>query len=102
MDSAKKGKPYNLRERTFLFAVQIVQLVNKLPKTVAGYEIGRQLVRAGTSIGANLEEADDAASVKDFIYKAGISRREAKESRYWLKLLNQSKLYEGEDLAFGI
>ncbi|RMD93696.1 MAG: four helix bundle protein, partial [Calditrichaeota bacterium] len=61
---------------------------NPNPKwLVAGYEIGRQLVKAGTSVGSNLEEADDASSVKDFLYKAGISRREAKESRYWLKTL---------------
>ncbi len=94
--STKRGKPYDLKQRTFLFASQIVQLVNGLPKTIAGAELGKQLIRAGTSVGANLEEADDASSVKDFIYKAGIARREAKESRYWLKLLIHSKLSDGE------
>ncbi|MFQ5637188.1 MAG: four helix bundle protein [bacterium] len=60
----KQGKPHNLKERTFLFALEIVRLVNKLPKTIACVEIGRQLIKAGTSVGANLEEADDAASIK--------------------------------------
>ena len=51
-------KPYDIGERTFLFGVRIVRLVEQLPRTVAGYAVGRQIVRSGTSVGANVEEAD--------------------------------------------
>lgn len=79
-------------ERLLKFAVKIILLANKLPKTPAGFAIGSQLIKSGTSIGANSEEAQDASSLKDFIQKMNIALREAKETRYWLKVIMQSKL----------
>jgi len=64
---AKQGYP-DIKERTFNFAVRVVKLVNSLPRTTAGIELGRQLIRSGTSIGANVEEADGADTKKDFVY----------------------------------
>ena len=60
---SNRDVPFDIKKRTFLFAVRIVQLVGKLPRTVAGIEIGRQLLRAGTSVGSNVEEADELARI---------------------------------------
>jgi len=87
-----KLKKFDIKERTFQFAVKIAEFVNKLPKKQSLIEYSRQLIRASASIGANLEEADGALSKKDFINKMGISRREAKESRYWLALIKEVEL----------
>lgn len=79
-------------ERLLTFAVRIVRLVGKLPKTPAGFAIASQLIKSGTSVGANTEEAQDASSGRDFIQKLSIALREAKETRYWLKVVSVSDL----------
>jgi len=78
---------FDIYDRSFGFAVRAVNFLEKLPKTTAVMEYSRQLIKSSGSIGANLVEADGALTKKDFINKVGISRREAKESRHWLKLL---------------
>ena len=83
----KAEAPYDIRERTFLFATRIVRLVSSLPRSVAARELRRQLLRSGTSIGANVEEADAGESKRDFVHKMSIARNEARETRYWLRLL---------------
>lgn len=83
-----------LLERLLSFAVRIIILAGKLPKTPAGFAIAGQLIRAGTSVGANCEEAQDASSRKDFLHKLNISLREAKETRYWLKVIKYSNLLD--------
>jgi four helix bundle protein len=80
-------KTFDIKERTFEFGVRVVKLVGALPRTVAGIEVGRQLVRAGTSVGSNTEEADGAVSRKDFVNHIRIARKEARESRYWLRMI---------------
>ncbi len=87
-----KSIPFDIQKRTFLFGVRVIKLVGKLPRTVAGIEIGRQLIRAGTSVGSNMEEADGAISKKDFINHVRIARKEARESRYWLTLIEAATL----------
>ena len=87
-------KPYDIGERTFLFGVQIVRLLEQLPRTVAGYAVGRQVVRSGTSVGANVEEADAAESKRDFIHKMAIARKEAKETRFWLRIILETPLLD--------
>lgn len=89
-----KGKPYDIKERTFLFAVDVVRLIDQLPRTTAGVALGRQLVRSGTSVGANVEEADAAESRRDFIHKMSIARKEARETRYWLRVI-RATLHSG-------
>ena len=72
---------------SFAFAVRIVRLCDYLKKEKKEYMLSRQLLRAGTSIGANVTEAQDAQSKKDFISKISIALKEAKETRYWIALL---------------
>ncbi len=72
---------------SFAFAVRIVRLCDYLKKEKSEYTLSRQLLRAGTSIGANVTEAQDAQSKKDFISKMSIALKEAKETRYWIALL---------------
>jgi four helix bundle protein len=95
----KRTDGVDIRERTFRFAVRIVRLVGKLPRTVAGIEIGRQLVRAGTSVGANMREADEALSKKDFINHVRIARKEARESKYWLALIAAACLLNDPEIG---
>lgn len=78
-------------EKSFDFALQIIELYKKL---VAEKEfiISKQLLRSGTGIGANIEEATAAISKRDFIAKMSVSSKEARETRYWLRLLEKSKL----------
>ncbi len=92
-----KGKPkFDIQERTFEFAVGVVKLVNRLPRTVAGVEIGRQVVRSATSVGANVEEADAAESKRDFIHKMSIAHKEVRETRYWLRVIQTALLGDGK------
>jgi four helix bundle protein len=84
----KRGeKPYNLEERTLLFAKTVIDFVGSIPKTLANNEIARQLVRSAGSVGANYIEANESLSKKDFVMRVKVCRKEAKESCYWLKLL---------------
>lgn len=80
------NKHYDLEERCFNFAKRVNQYVNKLPKTIPNIENGKQLVRAAGSIGANYIEANESMSKKDFIMRVKISKKESKESRFWLRL----------------
>lgn len=78
-------------ERTFEFAVRIVRLGERVPKgSVAGRVLYSQAVRAGTSVGANVEEAQAGESRADFVHKNGIALKEARETHYWLRLLKAS------------
>ena len=88
---------FDIRERAKKFAIRIVALVKRFPRDIAGHELGKQLIRSGTSIGANLEEADAASSRKDFAHKILISCKEAKESKYWLEVVLDSKLFNNHN-----
>ena len=82
-----KTKIYNLEERTYVFARDCRILIKSLPKTINNIEDGRQLIRSSGSTGANYIEANEKLGNKDFLMRAKIARKEAKESNYWLKLL---------------
>ena len=82
------SKPYDLEERTFQFAKASRAFVKLVPRTVANVEDVRQVIRASGSIGANHIEANEAIGKKDFVMKVKICRREAKESGYWLRLMD--------------
>jgi four helix bundle protein len=77
---------YDLEERTYKFAKRVNKYVNQLPKTIPNIENGKQLVRAGGSVGANYIEANESLGKKDFQMRIKISKKESKESRYWLRL----------------
>ena len=81
-------QPRDLIERTFKFAVQTRQLVNKLPRSLANYEDVRQLVRSTGSVAANYIESQEGLSRKDFFYRIKICRKESRESGLWLRLLD--------------
>jgi four helix bundle protein len=87
MAETGNGKRYDLEERTFEFARDVRGLVKQLPRTLANFEDARQLVNAAGSVGANYIEANEALSKKDFLMRITICRKEAKESRYWLRLV---------------
>lgn len=78
---------YNLEERTLLFAKNVRQFVRKISRTISNFEDGKQVIRSSGSVGANYIEANEALSKKDFIMRIKISRKEAKETSYWLKLI---------------
>ncbi len=103
MSKDTNSKPYDLEERTLKFAKDVRVFVKKLPKTIANIEDSRQLVKASGSVGANYIEANESISKKDFIFRIKICRKESKESRYWLRLLdteNDADLdLEREDLV---
>jgi four helix bundle protein len=87
MTEIQNSKPYDLEERTFQFAKAIRLFVKTLPKTIANIEDSKQLVKASGSVGANYREANESLSKKDFLMRIKISRKEAKESAYWLRLI---------------
>lgn len=96
----EKEPVFAIAERTFNFAVRIVKLCRYLEKrTDVGRGLIRQLLDAGTSVGANLEEAEAGQSRKDFIHKNAIALKEARETKYWLRLI--SATYELEATIVG-
>lgn len=92
-----KNKRNDISERLLEFAANIIKLVVRLNKTAVGRHIGGQLMRSGTSAGANYEEACGAESWADFVHKLQIVLKELKESFYWLRLINKAGLILGED-----
>ena len=87
-DSTKNGdKPYDLEERTALFGEAVIDFVKRVPVNPVTRRLIDQLVGAGTSIGANYCEADEAVSKKDFRHKIPICKREAREAKFFLRML---------------
>lgn len=82
---------FDLEERTALFGESIIDLLKKLPKNDITRPLTNQLVRSATSIGANYSEADDAESKKDFKHKIGICKKEARESKHFLRMLARAE-----------
>ena len=80
-----------LETRTKVFALDLIDLVQRLPRNRAGDVVGKQLLRSGTSIGANYREENRAESKADFLHKLGISTKEAAETGFWLELVNESE-----------
>ncbi|MDI6761641.1 MAG: four helix bundle protein [Thermodesulfobacteriota bacterium] len=86
ISKTQNSKPYDLRDRTLRFAKMVRNYVKNLPKTLSNIEDARQLIKASGSVGANYIEGEEALSRKDFVMRIKISRKEAKESGYWLEL----------------
>ena len=83
----KQNREYDLAERTTRFAQQIVTFAGKMPRTPVTTPIITQLVRAGTSVGANNREANESVSLKEFRNKIGYCKKEANETKYWLQIM---------------
>ena len=100
MTQIQNTKPvYDLEERTFQFARAVRLFVKTLPKTIANIEDGKQLVKSSGSVGANYREANESLSKKDFMMRIKICRKEAKESAYWLRLIDETNNLKNSDEA---
>ena len=96
MTEIQNSKQYDLEDRTFIFAKRIREFVKKLSRTLSNIEDSSQLVRSSGSVGANYIEANEALSKKDFIMRIKICRKESKESKYWLRLIDTNNKLELE------
>jgi four helix bundle protein len=94
--ASKLKKKYSisdeLKERTFNFAIAILELAAELPNTDEAIIVRRQLCKSGTSVGANLEEADGSLTLNDFVYRVDVAFKELKETRYWLRVIVARRL----------
>jgi four helix bundle protein len=81
-------KPYDIRERSFQFALQMLQVASRLPDTTEGRIVRSQLSKAGTSVGANVEEAGGAETRPDKRRSFTVARKEARESNFWLRIVH--------------
>ncbi|MBI5399528.1 four helix bundle protein [Candidatus Saganbacteria bacterium] len=88
---------YDLRERSYKFAVELVRFLNGLTLSKISLPILNQLLRSGTSVGANIEEADSSPTRKDFKYKISVSKKEAAETVYWLKLIIDAEILKNSE-----
>ncbi|MBI4599592.1 four helix bundle protein [Candidatus Uhrbacteria bacterium] len=86
MSNGKSSK-YNLEERTAQFGENIIRFCKNVPKNIVTHPLINQLVRAGTSVGANYCEADDAESRNDFRHKIGICKKESRESKHFIRMI---------------
>ncbi len=89
----------DLQERTKRFALSVIRTFSMMPKTTEAQVLGKQLLRSGTSVGANYREAYRGRSKAEFISKCGDSLRELEETAYWLELLVDGKIVSPEKLA---
>ena len=89
----------DLRDRTKTFALQIIRMFAAIPKTTETQGLGKQLLRSGTSVGANYREAYRGRSKAEFISKCGNSLRELEETGYWLELLVDAKIVPAEEFS---
>jgi four helix bundle protein len=97
MSKTQNTKQYDLEDRTLKFARDVRTFVKELPRTASNTEDGKQLIRSSGSVGANYIEANDSLSKKDFVMRVKICRKEAKESRYWLDLVDIRDVRELEN-----
>ena len=97
MPEIQNSKQYDLEERTLKFAEDCRAFVRKLSKTIANIEDSKQLIRASGSVGANYIEANESFSKKDYYMRTKICRKETKESKYWLKLIEINNNQNLED-----
>ena len=99
LEKKSGNKICDIRERAFRFAERILEIADLIPPSPATQRLCDQLVGSGTSIGANLEEADGSITKRDFVNKIAIARKEAKETKYWLRLIKSKYLPNGSIAA---
>ena len=94
-----EGRPWDILERTKTFALRIIRLFGALPKTTEARVIGRQILRSGTSVGAQLREGKRSRSDAEMISKTESALQELEETAYWLELLAESEMVEADKLT---
>ena len=99
MDHEERAVKIPIVERSVAYSVRVIRLYKSLMRDSAGRVIGHQLLRSATSVGANAHEAQAAQSRADFIAKMSIAHKEARESSYWLRLIDEAELVPTEKLA---
>lgn len=87
MSKIQKSKPYDLEDRTLEFGKRIIRMCKSLPKNIVNLTLIKQVMRSGTSMGANYREANETETKKDFCFRIRICRKEGKETIYWLSLI---------------
>ena len=87
MSNVQKERIFDLEERTAKFGENIIEFSKKIPRNIVTIPLVGQIIRSGTSVGSNYCEADCAESRKDFEHKLGISKKEAKETKHWLRMI---------------
>lgn len=92
------ARDIDIDKRTLKFGVDIIHFINLLPKTTAGIAIANQIIRSGTSIGANIQEAFGGHTKAEFIHKMNIAKSEARETKYWLNLIFEAKMVDSNTL----
>ena len=97
MTEIQNSKQYNLEDRTLELAKKVRVFVKKLSRTISNIEDGKQVIRSSGSIGANYIEANESLSKKDFVMRTKICRKEAKETIYWLKLVDINNIINLDD-----
>ncbi len=94
----EEGKIYDIKKRVYFFAIRIIKLSNKFPRNLSTEVILKQLLRSGSSIGANIIEVQASSSKKEFIKYYGIALRSGNESKFWLGLLRDSDLTKNQNI----
>ncbi len=87
MTGIQKSHTYDLEDRTLEYGKRIIRMVKSLPKNNINFKLADQIIRSGTSLGANYREANETETKKDFQFRLRICRKEAKETIYWIKLI---------------
>ena len=87
MTEKSNSKRYDLEDRTLAFTKRVISFINGIARTISNVEIAKQLIRSAGSVGANYIEANESLGKKDFLFHIRMSRKEAKETRYWLQLI---------------
>ena len=87
MTEIQKSHTYDLEDRTLEYGKRIIRMVKSLPKNNINFRLADQIIRSGTSLGANYREANETETKKDFQFRLRICRKEAKETIYWIKLI---------------
>ncbi|MEK7553223.1 MAG: four helix bundle protein [Patescibacteria group bacterium] len=95
-----QNKTKDIKQRTFDFSIQTIKLISNFPNKTVYWKIGDQLLRSGTSIGANVTEAQGSLSKKEFISFYHIALKSAKETVYWLEILQKSDLIKESELSW--
>lgn len=98
IQKARSTAGQDIRDRSFRFGVRVVKVSNRLPRTAAGFELAKQIIRSATSVRANLEDPDAAESKADFVHKTKIALKEAQETRFWLRTIYESELNCEDDI----
>lgn len=86
-------------DKSYAFAVNTLRAVKTLNRSIENYVLVKQLIRAGTSIGANVEESQDGHTKKDFVHKLNIAFKEAKECKYWIRLITDTQISSKSQLG---